>query len=89
MESIDKATIVILVSQFIILLVFSLAEYFKKNTPYVGAGLLAGSTIPLIIVGFMKSSVYGVLPAVFIAVPAFLITALNIVLKEKARSEGQ
>ncbi len=89
MESIDEATIVLLVSQFTILLVFSLAEHFKKNTPYVGAGLLVGSTIPLITVGFMKSSVYGVLPAVFIAVPAFLITALNIVLKEKARSEGR
>ena len=43
-------------------------------------------TIPLIIVGFMKSSVYGVLPAVLIAVPAFLLTALHIVLREKARS---
>lgn len=47
-----------------------------------------GTTIPLIIVGFMKSSVYGVLPAVFIAVPAFLLTALYIVVREKARSEG-
>lgn len=87
MESIDEASMVIVVSQFIIFTIFSLAVYFKKNTPYIGAGLLAGSTIPLIIVGFMKSSVYGVLPAIFIVVPAFLLTALNIVLKEKARSE--
>lgn len=87
MESIDEASMVIVVSQFIIFTIFSLAVYFKKNTLYIGAGLLAGSTIPLIIVGFMKSSVYGVLPAIFIVVPAFLLTALNIVLKEKARSE--
>lgn len=70
-------------------LVFFLAEHFKKNTPYVGAGLLVGMTIPLTIVGFMKSSVYGVVPAVLIAVPAFLLTALYIVLREKARSEGR
>lgn len=89
MESIDGATIVLLVSQFIMFLVFFLAEHFKKNTPYVGAGILVISAIPLIIVGFMKSSVYGVLPAVFIAVPAFLLTALYIVLREKARFEGR
>lgn len=89
MKSIDGATIVLLVSQFIMFLVFFLAEHFKKNTPYVGAGLLVGMTIPLTIVGFMKSSVYGVVPAVLIAVPAFLLTALYIVLREKARSEGR
>lgn len=88
MESIDEATVILIVSQSIMFLVFFLAEHFKKNTPYVGAGILVGTTIPLIIVGFMKSSVYGVLPAVFIAVPAFLLTALYIVVREKARSEG-
>lgn len=88
MKSIDEATVILIVSQSIMFLVFFLAEYFKKNTPYVGAGILVGTTIPLIIVGFMKSSVYGVLPAVFIAVPAFLLTALYIVVREKARSEG-
>ena len=87
MESIDEATVILIVSQSIMFLVFFLAEH-KKNTPYVGAGILVGTTIPLIIVGFMKSSVYGVLPAVFIAVPAFLLTALYIVVREKARSEG-
>lgn len=88
MESIDEATVILIVSQSIMFLVFFLAEHFKKNTPYVGAGILVGTTIPLIIVGFMKSSVYGVLPAVFIAVPAFLLTTLYIVVREKARSEG-
>jgi hypothetical protein len=88
MKSIDEATVILIVSQSIMFLVFFLAEHFKKNTPYVGAGILVGTTIPLIIVGFMKSSVYGVLPAVFIAVPAFLLTALYIVVREKARSEG-
>ena len=87
MESIDGATIILLVSHFIMFLVFFLAEHFKKNTPYVGAGLLVGITIPLTIVGFMKSSVYGVVPAVLLAVPAFLLTALHIVLREKARSQ--
>ena len=89
MESIDEATVILIVSQSIIFLVCSLAVHFKKNTPYVGAGLLAGSTIPLIIAGLMKSNVYGVLPAVFIAVPAFLLIALYIVVREKARSEGR
>ena len=88
MKSIDEATVILIVSQSIMFLVFFLAEHFKKNTPYVRAGILVGTTIPLIIVGFMKSSVYGVLPAVFIAVPAFLLTALYIVVREKARSEG-
>ena len=88
MESIDEATVILIVSQSIMFLVFFLAKRFKKNTPYVGAGILMGMTIALIIVGFMKSSVYGVLPAVFIAVPAFLLTALYIVVREKARSEG-
>ena len=71
--------------------IFSLLAdlYYKIYRLYIGSCLLAGTTVPFIILGFMFPTEPGVVPVVFFMVPFLLLLAWCQAIRAKISETGE
>ena len=76
---------------FFCMIIFSLLAdlHYKIYRLYIGSGLLAGFTVPFIILGFMFPTDPGVLPVVFFMVPFLLLLSWWQAIRTKIRETGE